>query len=111
MPTLANFEKTVLECLLSGPIPEADIRKIIDEGTILSYKYDGHGYFLSVTHDCLPIARQVCSTPIITGTVGDVIAGFVLFLENGCLTIDCYTLGEIPIPENFRRLAVLIEPA
>jgi hypothetical protein len=73
-----------------------------------SYEYTGCGYFLSVKHPSLPAEPRTLSEPAVVGKVGDIQAGFVVFLGDGELTLECHTWGPVDIPEDFREREVLI---
>jgi len=111
MSVFTKYESQVIELLTAGVLNSDQVSALNSEGSVVSYKYTGHGYFLTVDHPSLPIPRTVCSQPIVTGCIGDYVAGFVLFLGDHQLTFECYTLGENEIPSNFRELEVQISAA
>ncbi len=51
----------------------------------------------------IPEQRIVCDQPLLTGKLGDVYCGFVVFLEAGELTLECHVWGDDPMPEDFRE--------
>ena len=81
---------------------------VVREAELVSYEYSGAGYFVTVKHEALPMQRQVCGEPIVTAKSGDVDAGYVAFIENGQLMLECYTAGAIEIPEDFREQQVVV---
>ena len=75
------------------------------------YEYTGSGYFLTVKHPGLPADRRTLSDPFVVGIAGDVRAGFVVFLGDGELTLECHTWGELDVPADFRQRQVNVSTA
>ena len=90
--------------MLSPPQLEAVIR----EGDLVGYDYTGSGYFLTIRHPSLPAERVVCHTPKLTGCADGITSGFVIFIEDGELTIECHSWGDVDVPEWFRGRDVQI---
>ncbi len=109
MNTFKEYEKKVLYLLASGVLSPEQIESLTSEGEFISYEYTGSGYFFSLKHPCLPKARVVCSEPLVMGYADGVDCGFVVFIENGELTIECHTWGSIDFPEGFRNKDVQIK--
>lgn len=70
------------------------------------YEYTGSGYFLTLAHQLLPAQAKTLSFPAVVGRSGDVTCGFVVFLGERELTLECHPWGAIDIPSNFRELPV-----
>ena len=102
MPVFRDFEVEALRWLLEPALGKDSVDALIYEAEFVSYDYSGCGYFLSVTHPSLPQDRFVYSSPLVLGRAGGVESGFLIFVENGELTLECCTLGEIEVPEDFR---------
>jgi hypothetical protein len=102
MSILREYEKTVVHLLASGVLSPQQLDAVIREGKLVEYDYTGCGYFLTIKHDDLPIERIVCDTPKLTGSADGIISGFVVFIEDGELTIECHSWGDVDIPEWFR---------
>ena len=99
--TFKKFELGVLRVLLP-PIPNPDeVRRLARESTVLSYEYTGCGCFLSIRHPNLPTARTVFSEPTVMGHALGVDCGFVVFIQDGELTLECHPWA-IDVPERFR---------
>ena len=111
MSAFTKYESQVIDRLTAEVLSSGQVSSLNREGSVVSYKYTGHGYFLTVEHPALPVPRIVCSQPIVTGSIDDYMAGFVIFLGDHQLTFECYTLGENQIPSNFRDLEVQISAA
>jgi hypothetical protein len=102
MSILREYEKTVVHLLASGVLSPQRLEAVILEGKLVEYDYTGSGYFLTIKHDDLPIERIVCDTPKLTGSADGIVSGFVVFIEDGELTIECHSWGEVVVPEWFR---------
>ena len=109
MSVLKTFERDVLDRLAAGALSAEQIEAVASEGTFVSYEYTGSGYFLTLAHPSLPKERTVCSRPAIMGHADDIDCGFVIFIENGELMLECHTWGEIDVPEDFRSRSVKLE--
>jgi hypothetical protein len=102
------FEEEVLRLLASPKIGAKAVAKILAEAELVSYEHSAVGYFLTVRHSTLPVARTVISEPIVIGCSGNVKGGYIVFIENGELMLECYSAGEEEIPETFRDQHVLV---
>jgi hypothetical protein len=98
-----SYEKKVLEMLVSNNLLAVKLTDIFQDAEFVGYEYTGSGYFLTVRHPNLPENRIVCHKPEIIGEAENIECGFIVFLENKELTIECHSWGEIEIPENFRE--------
>jgi hypothetical protein len=103
-----NYEKKVLEMLVAGNLSPEELTDIIQNAEFVDYEYTGCGYFLTVSHPNLPENRIVCDSPALMGEAENIVCGFVVFLENHELTLECFTWGEIEIPHNYREKSVEI---
>src|SRR3954466_265243 len=89
MSILREYEKTVVHLLTSSVLSPQQLNAVIREGKLVEYDYTGSGYFLTIKHADLPIVRIVCDTPKFTGSADGIISGFVIFIQDGELTIEC----------------------
>lgn len=108
MVALTKYEKEVLEIMLQSAFGESDIQSLISSGELINIDYTGGGYFLEIFHIILPRERQVINRPTLIGKTNNIEVGFVLFIENKTLTIECYNYGDY-FPEDFRFREVNIE--
>ena len=106
---LTNYEKEVIELLGSDVLSPRQIDDVINRGEFIGYDYTGSGYFLSIHHPGLPKGRTVCDKPILMGEADGIVCGFIVFIEDGRLTIECDSWGEIEVPEDFRSKTVEIK--
>ena len=72
------------------------------------YEFTGAGYYLTATHPDLPAERSVLSYPIVTGSNRGTLCGFVAFLGDNELTLECHAFGTEPFPASFRDLFVKV---
>ena len=108
MSNLRKHEKIVLDRLVSGTIAPDLLEKIKENARISDYYATGYGYFLTIEHAELPAKRIVCSEPMVVGDNAGIETGFVVFIENRSLTIECYSLGADEVPRDYRDRHVTI---
>jgi hypothetical protein len=108
MSILREYEKTVVHLLASRLLLPQQLDAVIREGELVEYDYTGCGYLLTIKHPTLPTARTVCDTPKLTGSAEGITSGFVIFIEDRQLTIECHSWGEVDVPEWFRDRDVQI---
>jgi hypothetical protein len=94
--------------MAEGSLTEDQLRAVFSAESLSSYEYTGSGYFLSVKHASLPEAERTLSEPAVVGNAGEIQAGFVVFLGEGRLTLECHTWGAVDVPANFRELDVSV---
>lgn len=103
-----EFEKQVLRILLMPRLGAEAVKSIEDEGQLVSCEHSGCGYFLTVRHHNVPRNRIVCDTPIVVGRVANTDCGFIAFMENGELMLECYSFGNRSLPNDIRYLNVVV---
>jgi hypothetical protein len=101
-------ELEVLRLLVAPALGAEAVDAIARDSELVGLEHTGVGYFLTVRHASLPAKRMVCSEPMLTGRSGQVQSGFVVFLENGELTLECHSWGDDQIPECYRDESVEI---
>ncbi len=109
MELFKKFEKKVLNLLASNVLSSDQINDVIYNGELVSYEYTGSGYYLDIRHSNLPKERIVCDKPIVIGEADGIICGFIVFIEDTQLTIECHTWGEINVFEEFRGKDVQVK--
>ncbi|MBK6590481.1 MAG: hypothetical protein IPG22_19535 [Acidobacteria bacterium] len=105
---LKEYEKTVIKVLTADVLSPSQISDVLEKGELLSYEYTGSGYFLKIIHPSLPDHRIVCDSPIL-GKADDILCGFIVFIENRSLLLECHSWSEPSVPEDFRQRNVLID--
>lgn len=108
MTALRPFELEVIRLMAKGVLSDEQIAALSEADVPDNYEYTGSGYLLTLRHPSLPIKRQTLSEPAVIGTVGNVQAGFVIFLGDKELTLECHTWGLTDVPANFRDREVFI---
>jgi hypothetical protein len=103
------FEVQALQLLLDPELGSSTTAQVVRDSELVGYEYSGCGYFLTVRHKLLPTKRIVCGDPIVDARSGDVRAGYIAFVENGELMLECYTAGAIEVPSDFRDRSVTVE--
>ncbi len=116
MSVFSTYESQVLRTLLSSRYSGSEIDAVINEASFVALEHTGVGYFLTVTHPLMPSTRTVCSQPQVEGRFRDVHCGFVLFLEDGELTFECFsypsqTNSNGDVPGDLREQPVKIKEA
>jgi hypothetical protein len=110
MSVFKDYERKVLYTLASAVLSPRQLAAVAEEGELVEYDYTGCGYFLTVRHESLPKERTVCNEPVLNGSAGGVDGGFVIYIEDGELTIECHPWGD-NVPEDFRDREVEITEA
>ena len=114
MGVFSSYEGEVLHALLATRYDREQIEGVIKDARFVSLEHTGVGYFLTVAHPLIPAARAVCSDTTPQGRFQDVQCGFVLFLEQGELTFECFSYPgssnrDGVVPEDIRELPLAIE--
>jgi hypothetical protein len=108
MSIFKDYEVKVLRILTSSVLSPGQLEVIVREGQFIDCKYTKSGYFLSVRHASLPEERIVCNEPIISGSVDNIICGFIIFIENRQITIECHSWEPVDVPPGMRDRNVQI---
>ena len=108
MSVFKTYETKVIYLLAARALSPRQLEALVSEGGFVGYEYTGSGYFLSVRHASLPGERIVCDRPLLMGKADGIDCGFVIFIEDGRLTIECHSWGEIEVPEDYRERDVQV---
>jgi hypothetical protein len=103
MSLFREFEIQVLHILASPVLGKEIVKTLVEEAELVSYEHSGAGYFLTVRHKCLPKPRIVFSDPVVIGRLGEIEGGFLIFIENEELMLECYSASATDIPNDFRE--------
>lgn len=106
--SLKPFELEVLHLLTSNVFAPAAMQAIIKPADRILYTHSGCGYFLTLRDPRFPTERHVFSDPLLIATARDIVAGYLAFVENGELTLECHTWGVVDLPSEFREWNVVI---
>lgn len=108
MNIFTEYEITVLHLLARDVLSSGQLEVFLREAEFVGYEYTSCGYFLSARHQSLPRERIVCHQPVVIGSADGISCGFIIFIENHELTIECHSWGSDDIPEWFRDRDVQI---
>ena len=108
MSIFRSFELKVIELLTQEALSQDLRTRLVQEAQFVSLEFTGVGYFLTARHNDLPLQRIVCNAPLVTGEVSGIAVGFIIFLMDRELTIECFSYGE-SIPENIREFEVPVQ--
>ena len=108
MSSLRQFEIEVLRILLAEVLTDDQWAEVEHYSGKVVYEYTGSGYLLTLPLSNLPPAPRTFSEPAVAGEAGPVRCGFVAYLEDGNVVLECHTWGEIDVPEGFRDLNVSV---
>lgn len=100
--TLRPFECRAIEILVEGIIPTETLDGILTGSVIADYEYTGCGYFLTLKHPELPSKPLTCHEPPVRGEANGILSGFIVYLGDGVLVLECHTLGEPGVPATYR---------
>lgn len=102
------FELQAIRLIATGVLSEDQLQALGDIERPSSYEYTGCGYFLTVRLPSLPLEPKTLSDPPVVGNSADIQAGFVIFLGNQELTLECHTWGAVDVPADFRDRMVTV---
>jgi hypothetical protein len=106
---LRAYEGKVIELLTRGVLPPETLQSVKEDAEFVGYEHTGVGYFLTLKHAKLPKERVVCHKPLVTGESKGVLSGFIVFLEDNELTLECYSLSEADVPQSYRDEDVRVQ--
>ena len=102
------YEQEVLKILCNEVIPNSVLHDIIVNPESINCKFTGEGYYLDIKHKEVPIDRIVCDKPIVIGQYQEQEVGFIVFIENGMISLECYNYSNKGIPKEIRNGSVKI---
>ena len=105
---LTKYEIEVLRIMLKGVFSLKKIDKL-SKSKIEWLEFTGSGYLLHVKNDIIPIRRKVISEPIVTGNSENIFVGFVIFLEEGGMTLECHSWGDVKPSDTIREKAMVVK--
>lgn len=105
---LTKYEIEVFKLMLSDKFSKEELNSIL-HSPITGNDYTGAGYFLELTNDILPKDRKTISEPTLFGRADNFEVGFLIFIENSKLILECHSWGEKNPPETVREKSIAIE--
>lgn len=97
-----EFECVAIRTLLSPRLPAEIVDRVLDEAEFVSFDHTVVGYFVTVRHPSLPIERAAFNEPSVSATSGDLDVGFIAFVENWELMLECHVWGDSELPSDVR---------
>lgn len=105
------FEREAVRLMAEGHIANEVLARVVDAAHGCC-DHSGVGYFLTIRDDGLPAERVVLDQPVVLGRAGAIEVGFVVFVENHELTLECHGWGEeVPTDIRERHVAVSVHPS
>ena len=98
---MKKFERKIIQELLEA-CPDIHY-SLKDEYREEKIEYSGVGYFLTIKDELLPINRFVLSTPYIGGTLDGISVGYLAFIENHELMLECHVNVEESVNPKHRN--------
>lgn len=108
MTILKKHEEIVLDHLVADHFSPEVLNEIKNNGIDSNYETTENGYFFTIKHNKIPIERIVCDKPMLIGESNGIETGFVVFIENGEITIECHGWGDQDIPREYRNEKIKI---
>jgi len=93
---MKDFEKNIINELLQAA-------KLIDidlSNTNETIEYSGSGYFITIKDPTLPKQRIVLDIPKLNGMLGNIEVGYLAFIENSEILLECYSLDKEVTPNH-----------
>lgn len=106
MSVFRGFEREVVTILTGSTFSSDTLRAVLDDATLVSEEHTGCGYFLTVRHPALPRDRSVCDRPSLVGEGSGLECGFIVFLGDGELVLECHEWSPGSVPRDVRERAV-----
>ena len=106
-----EFERAAIRTLCSGVLPQDVLDRVLNHPEQVRVTFSGAGYYLELTHNDLPVERVVCDVPSLTGKLESTELGFVAFIEEHVLCLECYGYGEQLVTEEVRNCTVELNAA
>ena len=108
MPALRKFEAKAVRLLATNVLTEEQLSLLEALPAESAYEDTSVGYFVTLSHPLLPIVERTLHTPMVIGRSGNTECGFIAYLGDAELVLECHTWGENELPKNFRELDVEI---
>jgi hypothetical protein len=103
-----EFEARVVDILTRDVLSPSVRESVKARGELVSLEHSGAGYFLTLRHESLPIERIVCDEPAVHGLSEGVATGFIVFLGDREMMLECHAWGPSDVPETYRGQSVEI---
>ena len=105
---LKTFELEAIRVLTSHSLSADALAALTNPSAPILYRYSGCGYFVTIKDPRLPGKRLTYSVPPLVGVADDVVSGFIVFVGDGELMLECHSWGYITVPADFRERDVIV---
>ena len=105
------YERRAIEVLCAGVVAPSALYAAINDPARIECRFTGAGCYLDIQHPGLPEGRVVLTEPTIVGIYQEKRVGFVVFLENHTLTLECHSYGSGGVPPEIRNGTVQVSIA
>ena len=96
------FECGIIRTLCDTELGSSLIDSVFRFSDSVSLEHSGVGYFLTLSHANLPMQRGVFNRPHIRGRLGVYRVGYLVFVGNRELMLECFSY-EDALPEDARN--------
>jgi len=104
---LKPFEASAIRILTKEVLAPELCEKIIAEAELMNLEHTGVGYYLTLRHNALPLFGGACDAPCVMGSSGGLDTGFIVFLGDRKLILECHTWGDVDeLPVDYREREV-----
>lgn len=111
MSHFRDFEKQAVRMLAMPELGNALVEVVLKDSGFVAFERTGVGYFLTVRHPLLPMERAVFDEPAVVGRIEEYEVGYLVFVENRELMLECYSTGAVEVPPDFRERSVSLATA
>jgi hypothetical protein len=105
---LEKFEIEILKIMISDRLTSNGWCDFLADYKIIGYEYTGAGYFLKISSEKLDLKNEVIHDPVPIGKIEELELGFLIYIEDNNIIIECHSWGIENPPENIRKLNVKI---
>ncbi len=103
---LEKFEIEILKIMIGDRLTSNNWCDFLSDYKIIGYEYTGAGYFIKIISEKIELKNEVISAPVPIGKIGELQIGFIIFIEDNNIIIECHSWGMENPPENIRQLDV-----
>ena len=95
---MKKFERSIIDEFFEM----SELKKIVlsDQDINENVAYSGTGYFLTIKDHMLPKRRIVLDKPDTRGKLGGIHVGYLAFVENSELMLECYSYDQEILPKH-----------
>lgn len=105
---IAVFEDKAIKMLCSTALGIEVLNEVLTNPEKIECDFTGVGYFLTLHHKNLPTNRIICDTPNLIGNHQKLLLGFIVFIENNELSLECFNYGDERVTEHLRNEPIQI---